>query len=271
MVYKKTVVAFLDLLGTRDDQDFESKYKVHRAFHESMRDCQSRDREGASYYRKVFSFSDCAYIFHGFRDGADESSEAEERLIQAALFNITLTTIRLLNDGYLVRGGICFGDSYHDELSFFGPAVEEAYFLESKKAIVPKILISDQLGERAKTFSDRAHQECFSEASPYFSLLPKRTYLPELVQRHQNSYHLNPFYVLEMDFRMQMGEYEFTHETLTQSVAKTIQEKINLYPWESKVRPKLEWMKEYVGNSRCSLENPTGSIAITHDLRNLFV
>lgn len=263
MAYKKTVVAFLDLLGTRDDQDYASKYKVHRAFHESMSDCQSRDREEASYYRKVFSFSDCAYIFHGFRDGAVDSPETEELLIQAALFNTTLTTIRLLNDGYLVRGGICFGDAYHDDLSFFGPAVEEAYFLESKKAVVPKILISEKLGERAKNFSDRAHQECFSESSPYFNVLPKRTHLPELVQRQTNSYHLNPFYVLEMDFRMQMGGKEFNHEAITQSIAKNIEEKIILHPWESPVRPKLEWMKEYVENSRCSLVDPNGSIAIT--------
>lgn len=263
MTYKKTVVAFLDLLGTRDNQDFESKYKVHRAFHESMRDCQSRDRGDASYYRKIFSFSDCAYIFHGFREGAVESPEAEDLLIQAALFNTTLTILRLLNDGYLVRGGICFGEAYLDDLSFFGPAVEEAYFLESKQAIVPRILISNKLGERARTFSVRAHQECYSEDSPNFGLLPRRTYLPELVQQYQDSYHLNPFYILEMDFHLQMGGGELTHESLLRSIMKNIEKKIELHPWEDPVRSKLEWMKEYVVNSKCSLENPADSFAFT--------
>lgn len=263
MGYKKVVVAFLDILGTRDNQDFESKYRVHRAFHESMRDCQSRDREEAAYYRKVYSFSDCAYIFHGFREGVDESAEAEELLIQAALFNTTITTIRLLNDGYLVRGGVSFDDAYHDGLSFFGPAVEEAYVLESKKAVTPRILLADPLGERAKGFSDRAHREAFSEANPNIRFLPKRFYIPELIQKQNNAYHLNPFYILEMDFRRQIGDQEFTHEGLITSVARTLDEQILYYPWESKIRPKLEWMREYVANSKCSLECPNSSIAIT--------
>lgn len=263
MTYKKTVVAFLDILGTKNDQDFESKHRVHRAFHESMRDCQSRDRNKASYYRRIFSFSDCAYIFHGFRDGAVESTETEESLIQVALFNTMLTTIRLLNDGYLVRGGISFGDAHHDELSFFGPAVEEAYFLESKKAIVPRILLSNHLGERAKIFSDRAHQECYSEANPLFSVLPKRSYIPELVQQYNNTYHLNPFYILELEYRLQMGGFEFTHEALKKSVANAIEAQITLHPWESPARPKLEWMREYVENSKCSLESTGSSITIT--------
>ncbi len=254
MTYKKTVVAFLDILGTKDNQDFESKYKVHRAFHESMRDCHSRDREEAAYYRKVYSFSDCAYIFHGFREGCDESAKAEELLIQAALFNTTLTTIRLLNDGYLVRGGISYGDAYCDDLSFFGPAIEEAFILESKKAVTPRILLADSVGERAKLFSDRGHQEALSDANPAFGILPKRSYIPELIQQQNNAYHLNPFYILEMECCLQMGEHEFTHEELTKSVAATIEAQILQYPWENPVRPKLEWMREYVANSRCSLD-----------------
>ncbi len=263
MGYTKNVVSFLDILGTRDNNDFDSKYKVHRAFHDSILDCEKRDRLEASYYRKVFSFSDCAYIFHGCRENFNTSIEDEDRLIQTAFINTTLTVIRLLNEGYLVRGGISFEDTYHDELSFFGPSVEEAYILESKKAIVPKILISAPLGQRAKNFSDRAHDQCFGKRNPNFALLPKRSYIPELVQQDNNAYHLNPFYILEMDDRMVMGEHEFTHEALTKAVSAAIERQIPLHPWESPVRAKLEWMKEYVAKSKSSLEDPSGSIAFT--------
>ncbi|SHF64854.1 hypothetical protein SAMN02745117_02366 [Lampropedia hyalina DSM 16112] len=265
MTYKKTVVTFLDILGTKDNQDFESKYKVHRAFHESMRDCQARDREEASYYRKVYSFSDCAYIFHGLRENNDYQTNEEERLIQVALFNTTLTTIRLLSEGYLVRGGISFGDAYLDDLSFFGPAVEEAFILESKKAVTPRILLSDSLGKCAKLFADKAHLECYSEANPIFNSLPKRSYIPELIQQQNNAYLLNPFYILEMEHRMQMGSHEFTHDELKSSVASTIEAQLHQYPWENPVRSKLEWMREYVANSRCSLEHPDSSFAMTRE------
>jgi len=263
MSYKKTVVTFLDILGTRDNQDFESKHKVHRAFHESMRDCQARDREEAAYYRRAYSFSDCAYIFHGFRDDVDQGNGEEDLLIQAALFNTTLTILRLLNDGYLVRGGVSYGDSYLDNLSFFGPAVEEAFILESKCAVTPRILLADSLGERAKRFSDKGHQDAFSETNPCFSLLPKRSFIPELIQQQNGRYHLNPFYILEMDYRLQLGEHEFNHKQLTESVAATIEEKILRHSWESPARPKLEWMREYVAKSKCSLIYPDSSIAVT--------
>lgn len=263
MAYKKAIVAFLDILGTKGNPDFESKYKIHRSFHESMLEFQSRDKEEANYYRKVFSFSDCVYIFHGLREGAEDVDDAEERLIQVALFNTTLTTIRLLNDGYLVRGGISYGDTYHDELSFFGPAVEEAYFLESKKAVTPRILISDLLGERAKVFADKAHHENFSETSRYFNILPKRSYIPELIQWKNNAYHLNPLYILEMEYRLQMGEREFTHQELVQAILKNVETQIDQHPWEDPVRAKLEWMREYATNSRCSLEHSDSSITIT--------
>ena len=228
-----------------------------------MNDCQSRDRKEAAYYRKVFSFSDCTYIFHGFREEADKDPDSEEQLIQAALFNTTITTIRLLNDGYLLRGGISYGDAFHDNLSFFGPAVEEAYILESKKAVTPRILLADSLGERAKIYSDNAHRECFSEANPDYLLLPKRTYIPELIQRQGKEYHLNPFYPLEMEYRLKMGAHEFTHEEVTESVSATIETQIRQHPWESPARPKLEWMREYVANSRCSLELPDSGFAMS--------
>ncbi|MDR1994263.1 hypothetical protein [Azonexus sp.] len=263
MTYQKSIVAFLDILGTKDNQSFESKHKVHRVFHESMKEFQARDRLEADYYRKAFSFSDCAYIFHGFREGVDDSHHAENLLIQAALFNTTLTTIRLLNEGYLIRGGIAYGDAYHDDLSFFGPAVEDAYILESKKAVTPRILISESLGERAKIFSDNAHQKELSEKNPNFKLLPKRSYIPELIQKNGAAYYLNPFYIIEMECQLKIGQYNFSHDELTKSVIANIEAQIHHYPWESPVRPKLEWMREYAINSKCSLEQPNSSFAFS--------
>lgn len=263
MSYKKAVVSFLDILGTRENQEFASKHKIHRAFHESMQDCEKRDRSEVAYYRKVFSFSDCAYIFHGIRNKTPSTQAEKNHLVQSALLNTTLTTLRLLNEGYLIRGGISYGDTYHDDLSFFGPAVEEAYINESKKAITPKIFISDELGKEAKEFSDRVHKEAFSKENPNFKLLPERSYIPELIQKNGATYLLNPLYILEMDSTAKIGEHEFCHEELTTSLLKKIEAQIYRHPWESPARVKLEWMREYVANSRCSLINPKSSFAFT--------
>jgi hypothetical protein len=47
----------------------------------------------------------------------------------------------LLRSGYFHRGGITKGNLYHDHSMVFGPALVEAYRLESKVAKYPRILI----------------------------------------------------------------------------------------------------------------------------------
>ncbi len=61
--------------------------------------------------------------------------------------NTSVSLLRFLNAGYLVRGGVTFGKAYFDELGFFGPAVEEAFRLESKHANVPIVALDSKLGE----------------------------------------------------------------------------------------------------------------------------
>lgn len=130
---------------------FEEKYKIHRIFHESVKTSQElQDTEGkghVAYTRKLFSFSDCAYIFYKYKPNIDEPRKDINKLLQVALFNTSLMTLRLLNEGYLIRGGVTYGSAYFDDLSFFGPAVEVAYFLESKEAKTPRIIIDPAFGE----------------------------------------------------------------------------------------------------------------------------
>lgn len=45
--------------------------------------------------------------------------------------------------GILFRGAVVIGDLYNDKIIIFGPAMLEAYELESKKAIYPRIIIEE--------------------------------------------------------------------------------------------------------------------------------
>jgi hypothetical protein len=54
----------------------------------------------------------------------------------------------MLRNGVLVRGGIAYGELVHSTSLVFGPALVDAYLLESKEAVVPRVVVSDRAFER---------------------------------------------------------------------------------------------------------------------------
>lgn len=188
-MYRKMVVIFVDLLGTKNNKRFEDKFLIHRLFHGEAKTNEQRNLDHVIYDRKVYSFSDCAYFLYYYKYGIEEHRKDDMKLIQIAMSNTTISLLRILDAGYLVRGGITFGDAYFDELGFFGPAVEEAYELESSYADVPMIALSPQLG---KKFYEWEESETSMEIVDL--LMTSR---PMLVEKESNKYFLNIFYQLE--------------------------------------------------------------------------
>ena len=66
-----------------------------------------------------------------------------------------MLTINLLNYDFLVRGGLVAGRVHHDESFVYGLAVNRAYEIESKKAIFPMTLISEEVIEDAKFYGSQ--------------------------------------------------------------------------------------------------------------------
>ena len=187
--YRKMVVIFVDLLGTKNNKNFKDKYLIHRLFHSEAKTNEERNLSYVIYDRKVYSFSDCAYFFYYYKEGVEDSRKNDMKLIQIAMSNTSLSLLRILNAGYLVRGGITFGDAYFDELGFFGPAVEQAYGLECNYADVPIITLNPQLGEK---FYEWEKSE--TDMNIVNLLMTSR---PMLVEKDKDKYFLNIFYQLE--------------------------------------------------------------------------
>jgi hypothetical protein len=61
----------------------------------------------------------------------------------------SIAAMQLMTAGmhFLLRGGITIGDIYHDDEVVFGPALNRAYELESKIAVVPRIVFDAELLE----------------------------------------------------------------------------------------------------------------------------
>lgn len=62
---------------------------------------------------------------------------------------ISSLRLQLLQKGLLIRGGISFGSHFSQKGVLISPALVEAHILESKKAIYPRILISNDAVEMA--------------------------------------------------------------------------------------------------------------------------
>lgn len=73
------------------------------------------------------------------------NDENKKIVIKEIITMMSEVQLSLLRGGFLIRGGITIEDICHNEKFVFGKGVVEAYGLESKKAIFPRIIFSDEL------------------------------------------------------------------------------------------------------------------------------
>jgi len=54
-------------------------------------------------------------------------------------------TNSLIDYGFIIRGAITIGDLYHDERIVFGPALNQAYEIESTIANYPRVIVDKRI------------------------------------------------------------------------------------------------------------------------------
>jgi hypothetical protein len=151
--YRRCLCSFIDVLGFRDlvlasclDQD--AKLKLHTILKQFQRNLHHKgvpgDRENKEPPLIVRAFSDSIVRIVPL-DNADEplSDFDLESEIVHELIDLCGAQFDLLSLGILVRGGFAIGDIYWDDHQIFGPALIEAYDLESKTAVYPRIVLSN--------------------------------------------------------------------------------------------------------------------------------
>ena len=147
--FSKYLVIFVDILGSQNRTDFQEMYQINKIFYDEFEKNQKNDRSHTAYERKIFTFSDCAYIFYHFKDGISDERKDLGKLFTVALCNCETLFLRFLTERIVFRGGISYGDAYIDphRNMFFGPAVNTAYKLESTIAVHPRIVIDNCAAE----------------------------------------------------------------------------------------------------------------------------
>jgi len=160
-MYKKSLVAFIDILGfkemvnrsTDNHQDYSLLLETLMRFHdlekpeawttdliEVEEDAQMKGLDGFPISKKTrcTSLSDSIVV----------SVEIENDLNEAfstLVANLSSIGAQLLKDGILIRGGIDLSEVYHDNGIVFGKGMINAYELEEKVAQYPRIILSEKL------------------------------------------------------------------------------------------------------------------------------
>lgn len=140
-VLVRCAALFVDLLGVRE-MTMSQRVAGHLvALHSVVRLMQRDFFGGSSRYRSAF-FSDTLVLAAPIVREAGDTTEIEG-LVRHARWLQT----NLLVEGFFVRGGLSLGSLHVSDHVLFGPALVEAYDLESRAAVHPRIVLSRAAAE----------------------------------------------------------------------------------------------------------------------------
>ncbi|MBD3833021.1 MAG: hypothetical protein IE910_06710 [Brevundimonas sp.] len=149
--YEQRLTLFIDFLGfkehvarTEEDPTYLSRVIC------AMDRIAAIGRDDKAFHKSqvVTQFSDCVVVSYG----VDEESG-----VFWLLNEIAFCVVDLVEEGFLVRGAVTVGDLFHTKSHVVGPAMIEAYLLESKVAKFPRVLIEEKVLEVAKAARRDGH------------------------------------------------------------------------------------------------------------------
>jgi len=141
VAYERRVVAFYDVLGWRSHikragRDSVEVSRLRRLILKTAR--TARADRGLDL--RVSTFSDNVVITQ------KPGPVTPQLLMQLAIWQLGAAI-----NGFLFRGGVTVGDVVHEDEAVFGPGMNRAYYLESKCAVFPRIMLdpltSQEFGE----------------------------------------------------------------------------------------------------------------------------
>lgn len=140
--YYKSIFAFLDLLGVKESIKYDNGEfldKLGKIYDSTLRRYKSECNIKFRDIIRTKIFSDNIVFECKINDG-----DGFEEFCQIAFITAILQE-ELLKNNLLLRGAITKGDSFLDDVLVFGKALSEAYLLEDKFALYPRVIISKEL------------------------------------------------------------------------------------------------------------------------------
>lgn len=151
MEYEDRVVCFIDILGFQN--------------HINKTDTADQNANSCNIDNIVGAIDNLRYFTDADKDEADAGVNSSKRVTQFSdsvvisflsneesevfysLLSLLWVQLNLVLHGILCRGGIVRGKLIHTEKCLFGPAIIDAYTLESKAALYPRIILDESIIE----------------------------------------------------------------------------------------------------------------------------
>lgn len=156
IAYQKKVVCFLDILGfkkhiqnsTKSTENFSKLLKAIEIIKEykSTEEYFSVINES----QMITQFSDCIVVSFDI---------TEPSQVFYTVLSLQYLIVDLLNHDILVRGGIAYGDCVHTNDMLFGPALVEAYELESVVANYPRVILQESIINETLKYPNALHTQ----------------------------------------------------------------------------------------------------------------
>lgn len=237
--FRKAVTIFIDILGSQHREDFDEWYKVMSIFSAMIEQEKELDKTHpwTVYKRETHVFSDCAYIIYDYKDNVEDSRKDLYKLMGIACYNTEKVLYEFLKNGFIARGAITYGDLFYDNEKniWFGPAMNRAFSLESKKARFPRVIIDPEYAEDLYLFNE----------NQYRSDLFQRMSNGEILCRDTDGFiYLN--YLNHMKLNRHSMESEYISEKVLQLCSVERAAKRETKELQESIKEKYDWLEKYL-------------------------
>lgn len=150
-MYQKAIVTFIDILGFGNfvkQSDADAINRVLDAVEKSTSPVHLDDVVKKDDHAEVVSFSDSIVRIRKIETKANQ--QYPMGLLFQELISLVHAQGELIDFDIIIRGAVSVGDIYISGCRVFGPGLIEAYELESKYALYPRIIIDPHLIQEYK-------------------------------------------------------------------------------------------------------------------------
>lgn len=267
MKYENRVVAFIDILGFKslldettgkDGSDNEENIDALISAYKTIKDVWEADENFGSLSkptsRKVSIFSDSIVV--SFEVG--ETSQ-----VFSTLLDIKHLIMSLIYRKILCRGAVALGKFIHTDDFLFGPALVEAYILESKAAMYPRIILDRDIIEAASINKPSRHTSD-----------DERSYVESLLEQDSDGmYYIDYFFKA----RAELDDPEYDFPEYIKILGGIIRKGLmgSSHHGKADLRIKYSWMRERYNRMVETVTDKKAVATLTssglHDLYEFYV
>lgn len=149
--YEERIILFLDFLGFKELVDRTTRESEFLKYLVKAMDIIGEigaDDAELLKSQQITQFSDSIVVSY---------LVTEQSAVFWLMSDIAIHVIRLAERGFLVRGGMTVGQVYHSKKHVVGPAMNEAYRIESQVAKYPRVVIDPKVLEVARRSRHEYH------------------------------------------------------------------------------------------------------------------